>query len=169
LTHPALHVDQHARAHQIGFLIQEQQRRAGPDLSDPIGEEGELRGGTRRWLPLVAGTGRRTGQDGGHPRRPQDRPPEPLACSLSASWATRLPPIQVTGDRSIGQVSRDLDLTETAVRAWVRQADVDAGQREGLTTEERQELSRLRRENRTLREERDILKRATAFFAKETR
>jgi transposase len=73
------------------------------------------------------------------------------------------------GDRSIGQVSRDLDLTETAVRAWVRQADVDAGRRNGLTTEERAELARLRRENRILREERDILKRATAFFAKETR
>ena len=73
------------------------------------------------------------------------------------------------GDRSVGQVTRDLDLTETAVREWVRQADVDAGLRNGLTTEERQELARLRRENRILREERDILKRATAFFAKETR
>jgi transposase len=73
------------------------------------------------------------------------------------------------GDRSVGQVARDLDLTETAVREWVRQADVDAGRRGGLTTEERQELARLRRENRILREERDILKRATAFFAKETR
>ena len=66
------------------------------------------------------------------------------------------------GDRSIGQVARDLDLTETAVRQWVRQADIDAGRREGLTTEERQELAGLRRENRILREERDILKRATA-------
>jgi transposase len=73
------------------------------------------------------------------------------------------------GDRSIGQVARDLDLTETAVREWVRRADVDAGRREGLTTEERQELARLRKENRVLRDERDILKRATAFFAKETR
>jgi transposase len=73
------------------------------------------------------------------------------------------------GDRSIGQVSKDLGLTETAVREWVRRADIDAGRREGLTTEERQELSRLRKENRILREERDILKRATAFFAKETR
>ena len=73
------------------------------------------------------------------------------------------------GDRSVGQVARDLDLTETAVRAWVHQADVDAGRRHGLTTEERQELARLRKENRILREERDILKRATAFFAKETR
>jgi len=73
------------------------------------------------------------------------------------------------GDRSVGQVARDLDLTETAVRAWVRQADIDAGRRGGLSTEERAELARLRRENRVLREDRDILKRATAFFAKETR
>jgi transposase len=68
-----------------------------------------------------------------------------------------------------GSVARDLDLTETAVRAWVRQADIDQGRREGLTTAEREELTRLRRENRVLREERDILKRATAFFARETR
>jgi transposase len=73
------------------------------------------------------------------------------------------------GDRSIGQVARDFDLTETAVREWVRQADVDAGRRDGLTTTEREELSQLRRENRRLREDVDILKRATAFFAKETR
>lgn len=73
------------------------------------------------------------------------------------------------GDRSIGQVARDFDLTETAVRAWVHQAEIDAGEREGLTTEERQELSRLRRENQSLREDVAILKRATAFFAKETR
>jgi transposase len=66
-------------------------------------------------------------------------------------------------------VARDLDLTETAVRDWVRQADIDDGGREGLTTSEREELARLRRENRVLREERDILKRATAFFARETR
>ena len=70
---------------------------------------------------------------------------------------------------SVGSVARDLDLTETAVRAWVKQADVDGGRRDGLTTVEREELGRLRRENRVLREERDILKRATAFFARETR
>ena len=73
------------------------------------------------------------------------------------------------GDRSIGQVARDFDLTETAVREWVRQADVDAGRRDGLSTTEREELSQLRRENRRLREDVEILKRATAFFAKETR
>ena len=69
------------------------------------------------------------------------------------------------GDRSIGQVARDFELTETAVRSWVRQAEVDAGERDGLTSEERQELSQLKRENRRLREDVEILKRATAFFA----
>ena len=67
--------------------------------------------------------------------------------------------------------ARDFDLTETAVREWVKQAERDAGTRDdgGLTTAERDELAALRRENRRLREDVDILRRATAFFAKETR
>jgi transposase len=73
------------------------------------------------------------------------------------------------GDRTIGQVARDFDLTETAVREWVRQAEVDAGERPGLSSAERQELAELRRENRRLRDDVEVLKRATAFFAKETR
>jgi transposase len=74
------------------------------------------------------------------------------------------------GDRTAGQVARDLELTETSVRAWVRQAEVDAGKggSGALTTSEREELAALRRENKTLRMEREVLKRATAFFAKET-
>jgi len=74
------------------------------------------------------------------------------------------------GDRTVAQVCRDFDLTETAVRGWVKQAELDAGSRtDGLTTSEREELARLRRENRRLAEDVEILKRATAFFAKETR
>ena len=75
------------------------------------------------------------------------------------------------GDRSVGQVAKDFDLTETAVREWVRQAERDAGTRQdgGLTSDERRELAELRRENRRLREDVEVLKRATAFFAKETR
>ena len=73
-----------------------------------------------------------------------------------------------TSGKSISEVCRDLDLTETAVRRWVAQVDIDAGRRDGLTTAEREELSRLRRENRVLREEREILRKAAAFFAQET-
>jgi transposase len=73
------------------------------------------------------------------------------------------------GDRSVGQVARDFDLTETNVRNWVKQAEIDQGERPGLTTEENEELTRLRRENRSLKEDVEILKRATVFFAKETR
>jgi len=71
--------------------------------------------------------------------------------------------------RSIAAVARDLDLSETAGRRWVNQAEVDAGRRDGLSTAEREELARLRKEVRVLREERDILRRATVFFARETR
>ena len=71
--------------------------------------------------------------------------------------------------KSVGAVARELDLTETALRDWVRQAEIDAGGGTpgALTTEEREELGRLRRENRTLQMEREILKKAMAFFAKE--
>jgi transposase len=69
--------------------------------------------------------------------------------------------------KSIGAVSRDLDLTESAVREWVKRARADRTQgRTGLTTLEREELARLRKENRELRTEREILKKAAAFFAK---
>jgi transposase len=73
------------------------------------------------------------------------------------------------GDRSIGQVARDFDLTETNVRTWVKQAEIDGGERPGLTSAEREELTRLRRENRRLEIDNETLKRATAFFARETR
>ncbi len=69
--------------------------------------------------------------------------------------------------KSIGAVARDLDLTDSALRQWVERARADrTGGRTGLTTPEREELARLRKENRELRTERDILKKAAAFFAK---
>jgi transposase len=66
-----------------------------------------------------------------------------------------------TSGKSVGEVCRDLDLTETVVRRWLAQADIDTGRRDGLTTIEREELSRLRRENRVLREQREILRKVT--------
>jgi transposase len=69
--------------------------------------------------------------------------------------------------KSVGAVARDLDLTETALREWVKRAQADrTNGRTGLTTADREELARLRKENRELRTEREILKKAAAFFAK---
>ena len=70
--------------------------------------------------------------------------------------------------KSIPQICSDLDLTETTVRNWVRQAQVDSGEREGLSSDERDELRRLRAENKTLKMQRDLLKKAAAFFAKDS-
>lgn len=70
---------------------------------------------------------------------------------------------------NLSKVARDLDLTEGTLRVWVKQTEIDAGRGpEGaLTTEEREELRRLRRENRTLQMERDFLKKAAAYFAQD--
>ena len=71
--------------------------------------------------------------------------------------------------RNAASLAREFEPTETTIRNWIAQADRDAGVRsDGLTTDERKELNQLRRENRTLREEREILKKAAAWFAQET-
>ena len=72
------------------------------------------------------------------------------------------------GGRKIADVAQDLGVTGESIRNWIRRYEIDNGQREGLTTSEREELQHLRRELRVLREEREILKKAAAFFAKET-
>jgi transposase len=72
--------------------------------------------------------------------------------------------------KSIGVVARELDLTPSSLALWVRHARADRSQgKTGLTTAEREELARLRKENRILAEEREILKKAAAFFAKQSR
>jgi transposase len=72
--------------------------------------------------------------------------------------------------KTAGAVAREMGLTETAVREWVKQAERDDGTRtDGLSSAERTEMAQLRKELREAREERDILKRAVAFFAREIR
>lgn len=90
--------------------------------------------------------------------RPRAYPPEFRA---EAVW------LYVETDRTLRQVSSDLGISIESLRKWVRQAEIDGGRREGLTSEEREELRRLKREVKVLREEREILKKAAAFFASE--
>lgn len=92
---------------------------------------------------------------------PRTRPAYPPEFRRQAVELVRL------AGRPIPEVARELGCSQQSLRSWVRQADVDGGVREGLTTEEREELRKLRREVRQLRQERDILGKAVAFFAKE--
>ena len=71
--------------------------------------------------------------------------------------------------RSAPELARELGCSPQSLRNWARQLDVDQGKAAGLTTDEREELRRLRRENRVLTEEREILRKAAAFFAKDAR
>jgi len=73
------------------------------------------------------------------------------------------------GDRSIGEICRDMDLVESAVRRWIAQAEVNDGRRDGMTSAEHTEIAALRKRVRVLEEEREILKKAARFFAAETR
>lgn len=75
-----------------------------------------------------------------------------------------------TCERSLPQIARDLGINDQTLRNWVKRSEIDAGRGAPgeLTTDERAELTRLRRENRLLQQEREILKKATAFFARET-
>ena len=72
-----------------------------------------------------------------------------------------------SGDRGVPQLAKELGVSEGSLRSWSERLDVDEGNKPGLNTDEREELKRLRRENRILAEEREILKKAAAFFAQE--
>jgi transposase len=93
---------------------------------------------------------------------PNSKPPYPPEFRREALELLRL------SEKPISQVAKDLGVSEQTLYVWRRQAQVDAGQREGLSSEEREELRALRKENRTLQMEKEILKKATAFFARET-
>jgi transposase len=83
-------------------------------------------------------------------------------------WAAAIHLARTSG-KPYTQIARELGMTTETLRKWLKQADLDEGKRQdGLTTEEREEVRRLRKENRILREEREILGKAAAFFARET-
>jgi len=94
---------------------------------------------------------------------PRSRPPYPPEFRAEA---VRL--AKSSGD-SIGQISKDLGISDQTLRNWVNQDDVDAGRKSGLTSDERARMRELERENRKLREEREILRKAAAFFATQDR
>jgi transposase len=93
---------------------------------------------------------------------PRTRPPYPPEFRAEAVELIR------SGTKTIRGLSRDLGVSDQTLRNWLRQGDIDVGRRQdGLTTSEREELRRLRSENRTLRMERDLLRKAAVFFAKD--
>lgn len=93
---------------------------------------------------------------------PNPKPPYP------AEFREEAVRIYHASGRSLNAVSTDLGISLETLRKWANQQQIDAGTRRGLSTEERAELVRLRRENKTLRMERDLLKKAAAFFARES-
>jgi len=70
-----------------------------------------------------------------------------------------------SGHKPLVEIAKDMGVSDQTLRNWVRQAAVDEGSQDGLTSSEKEELRQLRRENRVLREEREILRKAAAFFA----
>ena len=70
-------------------------------------------------------------------------------------------------DKPVAQIAQDLGISDSCLRNWIAQADIDEGRRVGLSSQERDELVQLRREARTLKLENEILKRAAAYFARE--
>lgn len=93
---------------------------------------------------------------------PRTNPPYPPEFRAEAVRLVR------ESSRPLTQIAEDLGVAPQSLRNWILQAEIDAGDREGLATDEQAELRRLRRENRQLKEEREILKKAAAFFARET-
>lgn len=93
---------------------------------------------------------------------PRTKPADPPECKAEAVRLAQ------GGEKSIAIIAHDLGVADQTLRSWVQQAEINAGLRDGLTITEREELRHLRRENRVLKQEREILKKAAAFFARES-
>ena len=93
---------------------------------------------------------------------PKSKPPYPPEFRREALELIKI------SDRPISQIAKDIGVTDQTLRNWKRQAEIDAGKAEGLTPDERTELRELRRRVRTLEMEREVLKKAAAFFARES-
>ena len=99
-----------------------------------------------------------------------DRKPKRPRRSFTDEYKTSAVRLVLDEGQTVAAAARDLGLTESSLRNWVEQARADRTHgKTGLTTAEREELARLRKENRILLEEREILKKATAFFARQNR
>jgi transposase-like protein len=90
-----------------------------------------------------------------------------MATRYPAEFRERAVELARLREKPVAQIATDLGISDQTLRNWLRRADIDEGRREGLTTEERAEIVRLRRANRVLEMENEILKRAAAFFARE--
>jgi transposase len=93
---------------------------------------------------------------------PKSKPPYPPEFRREALELVRI------SDKPISQIAKDLGVSDQTLRNWKRQAEIDAGKAEGLTSDERQELRELRKRVRTLEMEKEVLKKAAAFFARES-
>ncbi len=92
---------------------------------------------------------------------PPTRPPYPPEFKEEAVRLMR------SSKKPLAQISRELDVSEQTLRNWRKQREIDEGEREGLSTDEQEELGRLRRKVKVLEQEKEILRKATAFFARE--
>ncbi len=92
---------------------------------------------------------------------PRTRPPYPTEFKAEAVKLAR------SSEKPLSEVAGDLGVSSESLRNWMKQEQIDAGERNGASTDEREELRRLRKENKVLKEEREVLRKATAFFASE--
>ena len=94
---------------------------------------------------------------------PRTNPPYPPEFRREAIWLVR----SASEEQPISRIARELGVSTETLRKWVRHEEIDAGEREGLITEEREELRGLREENKVLKQEKEILRKATVLFARE--